>query len=304
MARPTAPTTDVLHHRFTSMGTTVECFLEAEPSADAWASIWAVEAEFHRLDELLSRFRPDSELSQLNERGSLVVGPDLLRVTEIALEARERTMGRIDPTVHDAVVAAGYDRTFREIPPDRPDAPVQTLVWCGGRVRVDRRLSIVDLDPGVHLDFGGIAKGDAADRACDVLGAVGPCFVSAGGDLAIRGVPRAGFWPVDVETADGTVHLRLTTGAVATSGRDCGRWRRGGRELHHLIDPSTGQPAETGLLRVTVVTATAVEGEIMAKSLFLAGVEAAVSEAHALRVPALLVTQDGRTLWAGGLQAP
>jgi len=294
----------VIHHTFTSMGTTVECFLEAEPTADAWASIWAVEAEFHRLDELLSRFRPDSELSQLNERGSLVVGPDLLRVTELALEARERTSGRVDPTVHDAVVAAGYDRTFSEIPPDRADWPLQTLVRCGGSVRVDRRLSIVELDPGVHLDFGGIAKGDAADRAGEILGVAGPCFVSAGGDIAIHGVPKAGFWPVNVETAEGTVHLRLTTGAVATSGRDCGRWRIAGQELHHLIDPSTGRPAETDLLRVTVVTATAVEGEIMAKALFLAGEDAAVREANELRVPAMLVTQDGGTRWAGGLRAP
>jgi thiamine biosynthesis lipoprotein len=294
----------MIHHTFTSMGTTIECFLDAEPDADAWASIWAVEAEFHRLDGLLSRFRPDSELSQLNERGSLVVGPDLLRVTELALEARTRTSGRVDPTVHDAVIAAGYDRTFAEIPLDRQGRPVQTAVACRGRVVVDRRLSIVELDPGVHLDLGGIAKGDAADRACEILGEAGPCFVSAGGDLAIRGVPRAGYWPVDVETADDTVHLRLTTGAVATSGRDRGRWRVGGEERHHLIDPATGSPAETGLLRVTVVAATAVEGEIMAKALFLAGEDAAVREADELRLPAILVTQDGRTRWAGGLEAP
>ncbi len=294
----------MIHHTFTSMGTTIECFLDAEPNADAWASIWAVDAEFHRLDGLLSRFRTDSELSQLNERGSLVVGPDLLRVTELALEARTRTNGRVDPTVHDAVVAAGYDRTFAEISADRPAALVQTLVRCGGRVEVDTRLSLVELAPDVRLDFGGIAKGDAADRACEILGEAGPCFVSAGGDLAIRGVPNAGYWPVDVETADGTVHFRLTTGAVATSGRDGGRWRIGGEERHHLIDPATGSPAETGLLRVTVVTATAVEGEIMAKALFLAGEEAAVREADELRLPAMLVTQDGRTRWAGGLEAP
>ncbi len=296
----------MIEHSFESMGTTVECFLEAEPSPEAWAAIWAVEAEFHRLDGLLSRFRPDSELSELNARGALVVGPDLLRVTEAALVARERTGGRFDPTVLDAVVAAGYDRTFSEVPSDGAGpggaGPVQTLVRCGGRVSVDRRLSLVELEPGVHLDFGGIAKGDAVDRACSILGTAGPCLVSSGGDLAIRGVPHAGTWPVDVDTADETVNFALTTGAVATSGRDRRRWRRSGRELHHLIDPSTGRPAETGLLRVTVVTATAVEGEIMAKTLFLAGEDHAVREANELGVPALLVTQDGRTLWAGGLE--
>ena len=263
-----------------------------------------MEDEFHRLDGLLSRFKPDSELSRLNERGSLVVGPDLLRATELGLQARERTGGRVDPTVHDAVVAAGYDRTFEELPPDRPDGQLQTLVRCGGGVRVDRRLGLVELEPDVRLDFGGIAKGDAVDRACDILAQTGPCFVSGGGDLAVRGVPEAGFWPVDVETTDGTVHFELTAGAVATSGRDFTRWRRAGREFHHLIDPSTGLPAETGLLRVTVVAGSAVEGEIMAKALFLAGVDEAVREADELGVPAVLVTEDGRTLWAGGLERP
>ncbi len=286
------------------MGTTVECFLDVEPSAEGWAAIRAVEAEFHRLDRLLSRFRPDSELSELNERGSAVVGSDLLRVTEIALEARERTNGRVDPTVHAALVAAGYDRDWSELPADRPSDGVSTLVRCGGEVKVDRRSSIVELGPGVRLDFGGIAKGDAVDRACEILGDLGACFVGAGGDVAIRGVPQAGFWPCDVETADGTIHLRLTSGAVATSGRDVSRWRVSGRERHHLIDPATGRPAETGLLRVTAVAGSAVEGEIMAKALFLAGEEEGVREADELRVPSMLVTEDRRTRWAGGLREP
>jgi thiamine biosynthesis lipoprotein len=284
------------------MGTTVECLVEADSSAEAWSALWAAEAEFHRLEALLSRFRPDSELSELNERGSLVVGPDLLRVTELALDARERTGGRFDPTVHDAVVAAGYDRTFAEIDPDGAAGPVQTLVRCGGAVRVERERMLVELEPGFRLDFGGIAKGDAVDRACDIVGAAGPCLVSGGGDLAVRGVPSRGYWPVEVEAAEGTVTFAVTTGAVVTSSREFRRWRRGGKELHHLIDPSTGLPAETGLLRVTVVAGSAVEGEIAAKALYLAGEDAAVREADERRIPALLVTMDGRTRWAGGLR--
>jgi thiamine biosynthesis lipoprotein len=284
------------------MGTTVDCLVEAEECPEVWGALWAAEAEFHRLDALLSRFRADSELSELNARGSLVVGPDLLRVTELALDARERTGGRFDPTVHDAIVAAGYDRTFSELLLDDVAGPLQTLVRCGGGVRVERERMLVELDPGVRLDFGGIAKGDAVDRVCDILGAAGPCLVSGGGDLAVRGLPSSGSWPVEVETSEGPVTFSVTTGAVVTSSRDCRSWRRGGKELHHLIDPFTGQPAETGLLRVTVVAGSAVEGEIAAKALFLAGEHDAVREANERHVPALLVTQDGRTVWAGGLR--
>jgi len=88
---------------------------------------------------------------------------------------------------------------------------------------------------------------------------------------------------------------------LATSGRDRRRWRRGGRELHHLIDPRTGEPAESDLVRVTVVSGDAVEAEVAAKALFLAGAEDAAAEADAESIPAVLVTEDGRTVLAGGL---
>ena len=262
-----------------------------------------MEDEFHRLDGLLSRFRPESELCELNERGSMVVGEDLLRVTEIALEARERTDGRVDPTVHDALLAAGYDRTFSEIPPDAAGEPVQTLVRCGGRVTVDRRLSIIELEPGTRLDFGGIAKGDAVDRACRILAAAGRASSAPAATSRSTASRRraSGRWTSRPPRDDSP---EADDGAVATSGRDLRRWRRGGRELHHLIDPTTGLPAETGLLRVTAVAGSAVEAEIMAKALFLAGEEKAVSEAEELGVPRLLVTEDGRTVWAGGLTPP
>jgi thiamine biosynthesis lipoprotein len=95
--------------------------------------------------------------------------------------------------------------------------------------------------------------------------------------------------------------LELTGGGLATSGRDRRRWRRAGRELHHLIDPATGEPAETDLLRVTVLAADAVDAEVAAKALFLVGSERAAAEADAEGTPAVLVLEDGRTVLAGGL---
>ena len=293
---------DLLMQRycFQAMGTTVDCLLEADTSAESSAALWAVEAEFRRLEALLSRFLPDSELSALNRDGSLYCGPDLVRVTLLALEARAATGGRFDPTMHDALVAAGYDRSFAEI--DREsDAVVVSGGRCGGRVAVDPQSGLIELEHGVHLDLGGIAKGDAVDRTCDLLGAVGPCLVNAGGDLAVRGRPASGSWPIGLETSSDALTLALTDGALATSGRDRRRWKRAGVELHHLIDPSTGLPSTSDLVHVTAIGSTAVEAEIRAKSLFLAGTEAAIAEADALGIPAVLVTEDGRSILAGGL---
>jgi thiamine biosynthesis lipoprotein len=281
----------VLRHEFHAMGTGIELLLEAEDGEQARSALRAVEEEFERLEAMLSRFRPASELSQLNRDGRILAPPDLERVLELALEAREQTGGRFDPTVHDALTQAGYDRSFEQIEPDADAGAGSQGARCGGRVAIDPETGTIELEPGFHVDLGGIGKGYAVDRAIEILAVRGPCLVNAGGDLAVRGEEP---WPIGVE--DGPT-LELTRGAIATSGRDRRRWRRGGHELHHLIDPATGLPSETDLLRVTVVASSAVEAEVLAKSLFLAGEE----EAAAAGVPALLVTTGGHRRLVGGL---
>ena len=276
--------------RFRAMGTEIELLVDAGGADDVLA---AAESEFHRLEATLTRFKPESELSRLNEGGSLEVGTDLREVVELALAARAQTDGRFDPTVHDAVVAAGYDRSFEQVPQDGTVVIVGGV--CGGAVLIEG--SRIELAPGVRLDLGGIGKGYAAARAADLLSAAGPALVNAGGDIAVEG----GTWPVGVETADGDLTLELTGGGLATSGRDRRRWRRNGEELHHLIDPATGMPSPSDLLRVTVVATDAVEAEVWAKALYIAGEDEAVREADMRGLPCVLVTADGRTRLAGGL---
>jgi FAD:protein FMN transferase len=290
----------MLRHAFRAMGTDVELLVEAADEGAGRRALLAGEAEIHRLERLLSRFLPDSELSRLNREGALDAGKDLLRVTDLALSARDRTLGRVDPTVHDAVVAAGYDRTFDDLPGDGP-ATDRPAPRCGGEVRIDRTRGRIELGEGVRLDLGGIAKGDAAERACEILARTGPCLANVGGDIAIRGLLVSGPWPIGVETPAGSLTIALATGGLATSGRDRRRWHRGGRELHHLIDPATGRPAETDLARVTAVAGDAVEAEALTKSLLLAGCERALAEADAAGTPCVLVSEGGAVHLGGGL---
>jgi FAD:protein FMN transferase len=274
----------MMRRTFRAMGTDVELLLEADPGERAERALDRAEAEFERLEQVMSRFRDDSELSRLNRDGRIAqASPDLVRVVELSLEAREATGGRFDPTVHDAVVAAGYDRTFDAVAPDAIGDPGEAPSRCGGAVHVTGLT--IELEPGTRLDLGGIGKGYAADRVAELLALVGPCLVNAGGDLAVRG----GSWPVGVTDE---VTLELTRGGLATSGRDRRRWLRNGEERHHMIDPSTGLPAVGAPIRVTVVAGSAAEAEVAAKTAFLGGTVA---------LPHVVVTADGSTVLAGGL---
>ena len=277
---------------FAAMGTEVELLLEGDDER----LLAEVEAEFQRLEAILSRFRSDSELSRLNEEREGRVGAELLEVIELAVQARAASGGRFDPTVHDAVVAAGYDRSF-ELLDGRPGTP-GTPARVGGTVAIDRTTGHVALEPGYRLDLGGIAKGWAADRALAAFAGAGPALVNAGGDIAAAGR----VWPIAVEAAGRAITLGLENGGVATSGRDRRTWGCDGDTQHHLIDPATGLPAEGDVLTVTVAAGSAAEAEVLAKTLFLAGdCKCALDEAERAGIPTVLVTTAGDVLLAGGL---
>lgn len=289
----------MLRERFRAMGTSMELLLDAPEHPDARVALRRARDVIGDLEAQLSRFRPDSELSRLNRARRMRVGPDLVRVLGLALGLRRRTGGRFDPTVGRAVVAGGYDRSYEAIEDDArapgPPAP------AGGGVVLDSRWGWVSLGPGVDLDLGAIAKGDAADRACAILSEVGPCLVNAGGDLVVSGPRADGPWPVSVATPGGELVLNLERGALATSGTDRRTWLRAGETVHHVVDPRRGAMATTDLIRATAIASTGAEADALATALLVAGDRVAGRLADLWSVPAVFVTSGGAVTWAGGL---
>jgi thiamine biosynthesis lipoprotein len=286
-------------YAFAAMGTWIECLVDAPFSDALRAEMGRVHGEFHRLELLMSRFRPESELSRLNRERQIEASDDLREVVTLALEGRTATEGRFDPTLHDAITAAGYDRSFDELAADSVERPdPEPRARAGGEVTLRGRT--IELAPGASLDLGGIAKGFAADRCAEQLAPFGPALVNAGGDLAVSGPRADGPWPVAVDVPGDQLTLSIAQGGLATSGRDRRRWVRGGDERHHLIDPATLRPAQGGPLSVTVAAASATAAEISAKSIFLAG-EAAEVEAERARIPAVIVWDDGSVRLVGGI---
>lgn len=287
------------------MGTSVEVLV---PS-DAAALIGETEALFATWEAILSRFQPRSELSLLNAaagRDVPVSGP-LYTVIRAALRGAAASDGLFDPTLLRQLEDMGYDRTFADVPAREADATPQHayLSRPGGAwrdVRLDTKQRTVRLPVGVGLDLGGIAKGMAVDAAIVALEHAGcsAAAVDAGGDLAVLGLPsgEAG-WPVRIELPEGGRVVSLSSGALATSGISRRRWRWAGREAHHLINPRTGLPAESGLWSATAVADSCELAEVAATAAFLLGPVDGAAWLAARDLDGLLVLADGRQVEAG-----
>ena len=134
--------------RFRAMNTAVEILIDARPSPTVERLCDLAESEFSRYEQTFSRFREDSELSRLNQTGRAQPSPQLAEVIRLALAARDRTRGRFDPTVHDALVGAGYDRSFEHV--GRTDGPgvATAAARCCGEVVIDTVSGAITLGYG------------------------------------------------------------------------------------------------------------------------------------------------------------
>ncbi|HEY4916724.1 MAG TPA: FAD:protein FMN transferase [Solirubrobacteraceae bacterium] len=243
----------------------------------------AVERELDAIDRACSRFRADSELSRVNASGGrpTAVSELLAQALELALRAAELTDGDVDPTVGRALELAGYDRDWgllgvaREAQPDtaRPSLALSAHVRSGWRtIALDCRTLTVRVPRGIGLDLGATAKAWVADRAAAAAARAAECgaLVSVGGDISTAGPAPAGGWRIrvtddhrsDPSAAGQTVCIR--SGGLATSSTSVRRWRQGGRAMHHIIDPRTGQPARSGWRTVSVAAANCVDANIAA----------------------------------------
>lgn len=261
---------------------------------------------FEEWEQTLSRFRPESEVSQLSAHTDhyVKVSELLYETLSIALDAARATRGIFDPTLQERMIQIGYDRSFEALGSQLPAAfyaqPAATGAWR--HIQMDDTRRMARLPRGVGLDFGGIGKGLAVDAALELLEEAGvtPALVNAGGDLAVRGLPEGQLrWTVTAPGKGRNWAIGLERGALATSGVERRRWRQGDMERHHLIDPRTGEPAQTGLWSVTVAAGSCAQAEVAAKTALILGEERGVGFIEETGLAALLVRDDGEWRTAG-----
>jgi thiamine biosynthesis lipoprotein len=231
-----------------------------------------------------TRFDAESELSRLNADPAFDVAASapMARFVQAACNAARTTGGLVDPTLLGPLERLGYAGdlgrplpqalALRLAPPRRPAAPAPDARWKDVSVDLARR--IVSRPPGLRIDGGGIVKGLAADVIGAQLRAADAFVVDCAGDLRVGGGARRAR-PVQVHSPfDGSLlhTFELADGGIATSGIGRRSWLdERGRPAHHLLDPSTGRAAFTGIVQATAVAPTAVEAEVRAKAALLAG---------------------------------
>ncbi|MGL5866552.1 MAG: FAD:protein FMN transferase [Dermatophilaceae bacterium] len=299
--RPTADPHERHETRsWAALGTYVEVSAAGDLVDSAAAIVTQVLAE---VDAAYSRFRPDSDLERANTTaGPVTVAPVTVAAVRLALEAARATDGLVDPTLGGVLAGAGYDRTFALVPADDP-SPASVPVRSGSWMDVVVTDTTITVPPGAALDLGATGKGFAADLAAltvaDRLGA--PVLVGVGGDLRVAGPPApahrvvVGHSVADLAAGGEHLEIVLRHGGLATSSTSARRWRRGGRQWHHLVDPRSGAPAIGPWRTVTALGHTATAANTASTAAIVLGSAAPdwLADRH---VAARLVTDDNRVV--------
>ena len=269
------------------MGTLFRIKLYAGSEAQAQSAFRMAFDRVSRLDEILSDYKPHSELNCVGRTSvgrAVPVSNDLFQVLSAARKVAEQTDGAFDITVGALTHLWRNSRKAGNIPSPQE---LQTVIGrCGFRkLHLDpaKRSASVDV-PGMELDAGGIAKGYAADEALTVLrrSGVTRALVAASGDLAMSDAPpgKTG-WLVGVDSLDSagqpfTRVLLLANAAVSTSGDSEQHIDAGGKRYSHILNPRTGM-ALTSQLTVTVVASTGTEADAIATAVSVLGRDAGLA---------------------------
>ena len=273
------------------MGTVAEIVVLHRDEAWSQRAVDAAFAELRRVDETMSRFRPDSDVGRINTagRGSVVtVGDDTAEVLAAALLWADASDGRFDPCL--GRVAELWDVGSRTAPPSGGEWADLVAAQAGGAgvrmaasgmaryLELDRTGSVARVrlhDDRAAVDLGGIAKGYGVDLAARVLrdNGIFNALVNVGGDLVALGVDENEEpWKIGVRSPDHPdqiAHtLRVTDRALATSGDYLQYFQHEGRRYHHLLDPTTGEPRRTEMRSLTVAAPTCMAADAGATAAF------------------------------------
>ncbi len=293
------------------MGTEVTITVVAKSEAEGSAAIDAGMAEIRRFDRMMSLYKDDSEITKANlaaGKRPVRVSPEMIEVVEEANRISELTNGAFDVTVGPLVVLWQMRLKQGKAPSDREIANIRQRVNYKNIVINKKESTIFLKKPNMIMDFGGVAKGYAADKVAELLKKRGieNAIVALAGDIRVIGKrPDGSPWRVGVqhprEKDKALTILDLSDKYISTSG-DYERYKViKKKRYHHIIDPRTGEPSE-GMQSVTLVSDRGAIGDPLTTALFILGTEQGMKIVKSLGYEAIFDDSKGDVAITDGIK--
>ncbi|MGN0136860.1 FAD:protein FMN transferase [Anaerotignum sp.] len=271
------------------------------------------EQEIRRLENLFSVTLDDSEVRQINENAGdkpVHVSADTLALLKTGEELGEKTGNAFDIAIYPVVKAWGFTEEEHSVPSQETIDRLLPLTNLDGLILNEEDSTAYLEKEGMAIDLGGVAKGYASDRVKDLLKEKGveSALLSLGGNIcAIGSKPDGNPWKTAVQNPidenDYVGLLEATDTCIITSGGYQRYFEEDGKRYHHIIDPATGWPAESGLLSVTIVCESGTKADALSTALFVMGLEDALSYWKSQNdFEAIFVTEDGEVVATEGLK--
>lgn len=270
-----------------------------------------LEDKINELDDMLSTGKETSEVSRLNRSGEAVLSPTVANLVKRSLGIYKKTDGLFDITIYPLMELWDFPTKNYRVPSEKEIEEKLKLV---GSDKIDfneetRKISFKN--KGMEIDFGGIGKGYITDELVKILTdeKVESAIINLGGNVfGFRKKPDGSLWNIAIrdpnEPDKYMAAIRLEDSAVITSGGYERYFEENGIIYHHILDPRTGKPSESGLKSVSIISKDGTLADALSTSLFIMGEEKAVKywKENGSNFDILLMTNDNRLIVSAGIK--
>ena len=270
-----------------------------------------LEDKINELDDMLSTGKETSEVSRLNRGGEAVLSPTMANLVKRSLDIYKKTDGLFDITIYPLMELWGFPTKNYRVPSEKEIEEKLKLVGSDKIDFNEETRKILFKNKGMEIDFGGIGKGYITDELVKILTdeKVESAIINLGGNVfGFRKKPDGSLWNIAIrdpnEPDKYMAAIRLEDSAVITSGGYERYFEENGIIYHHILDPRTGKPSDSGLKSVSIISKDGTLADALSTSLFIMGEEKAIGywKENGDDFDILLMTKDNRLLVSAGIK--
>lgn len=270
-----------------------------------------LEDKINELDDMLSTGKETSEVSRLNRSGGAVLSPTMATLIKRSKAIYNKTDGLFDITIYPLMELWGFPTKNYKVPSGKEIAEKLKLVGFDKIDFNEETRKILFKNKGMEIDFGGIGKGYITDELVKILTdeKVESAIINLGGNVfGFRKKPDGSLWNIAIrdpnEPDKYMAAIRLEDSAVITSGGYERYFEENGIIYHHILDPRTGKPSDSGLKSVSIISKDGTLADALSTSLFIMGEEKAIGywKKNGNDFDILLMTKDNRLLVSAGIK--